>query len=127
MAKKLNVRKDTMKQMFQYVKKHSLFVALSILFAAVSVALTLYIPILVTNLYRKNISPSPKIAMNRCSVIASIRLLSLIRGVDENITSTDMTIRRRATIHITLSPSILSKKLLRPLWEASFPLFSSIV
>ena len=47
MAKKLNVRKDTMKQMFQYVKKHSLFVVLSILFAAVSVALTLYVPILI--------------------------------------------------------------------------------
>ncbi len=47
MAKKLNVRKDTMKQMFQYVKKHSLFVILSILFAAVSVALTLYVPILI--------------------------------------------------------------------------------
>lgn len=47
MAKKLNVRKDTMKQMFQYIKKHSLFVVLSILFAAVSVALTLYVPILI--------------------------------------------------------------------------------
>ena len=47
MAKKINVRKDTMKQMFQYVKKHSLFVILSILFAAVSVALTLYVPILI--------------------------------------------------------------------------------
>lgn len=47
MAKKFNVRKDTMKQMLQYVKKHSLFVILSILFAAVSVALTLYVPILI--------------------------------------------------------------------------------
>jgi len=47
MAKKLNIRKDTMKQMFQYVKKHSLFVILSVLFAAVSVALTLYVPILI--------------------------------------------------------------------------------
>ena len=47
MAKKMNVRKDTLKQMFQYVKKHSLFVMLSILFAAVSVALTLYVPILI--------------------------------------------------------------------------------
>ena len=46
MAKKLNVRKDTMKQMFHYVKRHSFFIALSILFAAVSVALTLYLPIL---------------------------------------------------------------------------------
>ena len=44
--KKLNVRKDTMKQMFHYIKRHSLFIALSILFAAVSVALTLYLPIL---------------------------------------------------------------------------------
>ena len=47
MAKKLNVRKDTMKQMFGYIKKHSLFVVLSVLFAAVSVALTLYVPILI--------------------------------------------------------------------------------
>lgn len=47
MAKKLNVRKDTMKQMLQYIKKHSLFVILSILFAAVSVGLTLYVPILI--------------------------------------------------------------------------------
>ncbi len=47
MAKKLKVRRDTVKQMFRYVKKHSLFVILSILFAAVSVALTLYVPILI--------------------------------------------------------------------------------
>ncbi len=47
MAKKITVRKDTMKQMLQYVKKHSFFVILSILFAAVSVALTLYVPILI--------------------------------------------------------------------------------
>ena len=45
--KKFSVRKDTMKQMFRYIKKHSLFVVLSILFAAVSVALTLYVPILI--------------------------------------------------------------------------------
>jgi len=37
----------TLKQMFQYVKKHTFFVLLSILFAAVSVALTLYVPILI--------------------------------------------------------------------------------
>ncbi len=47
MAKKLTVRKDTTLQMLQYVKKHSFFVILSILFAAVSVALTLYVPILI--------------------------------------------------------------------------------
>ena len=47
MKKKLSVRKDTMKQMLQYVKRHSLFVILSILFAAISVALTLYVPILI--------------------------------------------------------------------------------
>ena len=46
MAKKLNVRKDTMKQMFHYIKRHSFFIVLSVLFAAVSVALTLYLPIL---------------------------------------------------------------------------------
>ncbi len=46
MAKKVTVRKDTMKQMLSYIKKHSFFVVLSILFAAISVALTLYVPIL---------------------------------------------------------------------------------
>lgn len=46
MAKKFDIRKDTMKQMLSYVKKHSLFVILSVLFAALSVALTLYVPIL---------------------------------------------------------------------------------
>ncbi len=40
-------RKETMKQMFHYIKKHSFFVVLSILFAAVSVVLTLYVPILI--------------------------------------------------------------------------------
>ena len=39
MAKKLNVRKDTMKQMLQYVKKHSLFVFFSILFAMAFIAI----------------------------------------------------------------------------------------
>ena len=45
--KKLNVRKDTMKQMFHYIKRHTPFIALSILFAAVSVVLTLYVPVLI--------------------------------------------------------------------------------
>ena len=50
MAKKHEkIRKATWKQIFAYIKKHSLFVILSILFAAVSVALTLYVPILTGN------------------------------------------------------------------------------
>lgn len=49
MAKKQSVRKDTMKQLLFYVKKHSPAVVLSILFAAISVALTLYVPILIGN------------------------------------------------------------------------------
>ena len=40
-------KKATMKQIFHYVKKHSFFVILSVLFAAVSVVLTLYVPILI--------------------------------------------------------------------------------
>ena len=48
MAKKTEpVRKATIQQIFHYVKRHSLFVTLSILFAAVSVVLTLYVPILI--------------------------------------------------------------------------------
>ena len=38
---------STMKQIFRYVKKHTFFVILSILFAAVSVVLTLYVPVLI--------------------------------------------------------------------------------
>ncbi len=37
---------ETLKQILQYVKKHGFFVTVSILFAAVSVVLTLYVPIL---------------------------------------------------------------------------------
>ena len=40
-------RSATMKQILRYVKKHSLFIVLSLLFAAVSVVLTLYVPILI--------------------------------------------------------------------------------
>ena len=57
MAKKLSVRKDTMKQMLHYVKKHSVFVFLSVLFAAVSVALTLYVPILIGNAVDHIVAP----------------------------------------------------------------------
>ncbi|MBE5952015.1 MAG: ABC transporter ATP-binding protein [Lachnospiraceae bacterium] len=38
---------STVKQIFQYVKKHTFFLVLSVLFAAVSVVLTLYVPILI--------------------------------------------------------------------------------
>ena len=37
----------TIKQIFSYVKKHTFFLILSVLFAAVSVVLTLYVPILI--------------------------------------------------------------------------------
>ena len=48
MAKKKEpVRRETIRQIFHYVKKHGAFLLLSILFAAVSVALTLYVPILI--------------------------------------------------------------------------------
>ena len=57
----------------------------------------------------------------------SILLSSESRGVEENMASTDMSIRRRTIIHITLSPSILSMSFQRPFLEASgcvYPLFS---
>ncbi|MCI8549464.1 MAG: ABC transporter ATP-binding protein [Lachnospiraceae bacterium] len=47
MAKtKTKVEKGTVRKILQYIKKYSFFVALSLVFAAVTVALTLYIPIL---------------------------------------------------------------------------------
>ncbi len=38
---------QTVKQIFHYIKKHTFFLILSLLFAAVSVVLTLYVPILI--------------------------------------------------------------------------------
>ena len=40
-------QKDTIRRILQYIKKYRLFVLLSLLFAAITVALTLYIPILI--------------------------------------------------------------------------------
>ena len=44
---KNTAQKGTMKKVLKYVKRHGFFMALSILFAAVTVALTLYTPILI--------------------------------------------------------------------------------
>ena len=44
--KKTMSQKETMKRVLRYIKKYRLVVALSLLLAAVTVALTLYIPIL---------------------------------------------------------------------------------
>ncbi|MDE7308591.1 MAG: ABC transporter ATP-binding protein, partial [Lachnospiraceae bacterium] len=46
--KKEATRKDgTLKKIFCYIKKYNLFLILSLVFAAISVALTLYVPLLV--------------------------------------------------------------------------------
>ena len=42
------IKKDgTLKKIFCYIKKYNLFLVLSLVFAAISVALTLYVPILI--------------------------------------------------------------------------------
>lgn len=45
--KKINDRKDTIRKVFQYVKPYWIYVALSMLFAAISVPLTLYVLFLI--------------------------------------------------------------------------------
>ena len=40
------MQKDTIKKVLNYIKKYKVLVALSLIFAAVTVALTLYVPIL---------------------------------------------------------------------------------
>lgn len=47
MAEKKKADKGTLKKVLKYVKRHGLFMVLSILFAAATVALTLYTPILI--------------------------------------------------------------------------------
>lgn len=41
------MKEGTLKKVFQYIRKYNLFLMLSLVFAAISVALTLYVPILV--------------------------------------------------------------------------------
>lgn len=48
-VKKNTAQKGALKKVLKYVKRHGFFMALSILFAAVTVALTLYTPILIGN------------------------------------------------------------------------------
>ncbi len=79
--KKLSVRRGTVKQMFQYVKKHSLFVVLSILFAAVSVALTLYVPILIGDAVDLIVAPG-QVAFNEIgSILLRIGVCIGITGI----------------------------------------------
>ena len=47
MAEKKKADKGTLKKVLKYVKRHGVFMVLSILFAAATVALTLYTPILI--------------------------------------------------------------------------------
>ncbi len=81
MAKKEKLRKDTMKQMFQYVKKHSLFVALSILFAAVSVALTLYVPILIGDAVDLIVEPGQVDFEGIMSILLTIGICIGVTGI----------------------------------------------
>ncbi|MBO5353038.1 MAG: ABC transporter ATP-binding protein [Lachnospiraceae bacterium] len=81
MAKKEKLRKDTMKQMFQYVKKHSLFVALSILFAAVSVALTLYVPILIGDAVDLIVAPGQVDFEGIMSILLTIGVCIGVTGI----------------------------------------------
>ena len=81
MAKKEKLRKDTMKQMFQYVKKHSLFVALSILFAAVSVSLTLYVPILIGDAVDLIVAPGQVDFEGIMSILLTIGVCIGVTGI----------------------------------------------
>ena len=46
-SKKNTAQKGTLKKVLKYVQRHGFFMVLSILFAAITVALTLYTPILI--------------------------------------------------------------------------------
>ena len=46
-SKKNTAQKGTLRKVLKYVQRHGFFMVLSILFAAITVALTLYTPILI--------------------------------------------------------------------------------
>lgn len=91
--KKKSADKGTMKKVLKYVGRHGFLMALSILFAAVTVALTLYTPILIgeaIDLIGTDISAIPPILIKTAVIIGITALLQWLMN----------TINNRITYHV---------------------------
>jgi len=73
--------KDTLKKIFSYIGKYKYFLVVSMLFAAVSVALTLYVPILIGNAIDNIISPGNVDFENIIQILITIAVIVALTAV----------------------------------------------
>ncbi len=73
--------KDTLKKIFSYIGKYKYFLVVSMLFAAVSVALTLYVPILIGNAIDNIISPGNVDFENIIRILITIAVIVALTAV----------------------------------------------
>ena len=80
---KKKAQKSTLKQVLEYIKKYNFLLVLSILFAVVSVVLTLYIPILVGDAIDQIVGPSQVNFSKIGTILMWIILLAMLTALSQ--------------------------------------------
>ena len=85
---KKKAQKSSLKQVLEYIKKYNFLLILSILFAVVSVVLTLYIPILVGDAIDQIVGPSQVNFSKIRTILTQVVLLAILTAVSQWIMNT---------------------------------------
>lgn len=96
-SKKNTAQKGTLKKVLKYVKRHGFFMVLSILFAAITVALTLYTPILIGDAIDLIVG---KGQVDFAGITAILIKTGIIIGITALIQWLMNTINNRITYHV---------------------------
>lgn len=96
-SKKNTAQKGTLKKVLKYVKRHGFFMVLSILFAAITVALTLYTPILIGDAIDLIVG---KGQVDFAGIAAILIKTGIIIGITALIQWLMNTINNRITYHV---------------------------
>ena len=96
-SKKNTAQKGTLKKVLKYVKRHGVFMVLSILFAAITVALTLYTPILIGDAIDLIVG---KGQVDFAGIAAILIKTGIIIGITALIQWLMNTINNRITYHV---------------------------
>lgn len=96
-SKKNTAQKGTLKKVLKYVQRHGFFMVLSILFAAITVALTLYTPILIGNAIDLIVG---KGQVDFAGIAAILIKTGIIIGITALIQWLMNTINNRITYHV---------------------------
>lgn len=96
-SKKNTAQKGTLKKVLKYVQRHGFFMVLSILFAAITVALTLYTPILIGDAIDLIVG---KGQVDFAGIAAILIKTSIIIGITALIQWLMNTINNRITYHV---------------------------